>query len=54
MQLAYSFLADAAEVLAPSGRYFVFNGGVETVSCPGFPGVLATLAYIDVSDKSPE
>ena len=46
MQLAYSFLADAAAVTAPTGRYFVFNGGVEAVSCPSFPGLLPTLAYI--------
>ena len=46
MQLAYSFLADAAAVSAPTGRYFVFNGGVEAVMCPGFPSLLSTLAYI--------
>jgi len=43
MQLAYSFLADAAEVNPPSGRYFVFNGGVETITCLGLPSVIPTL-----------
>ncbi len=46
MQLAYSFLADAAEVNPPSGRYFVFNGGVETITCVGLPSVIPNLAYI--------
>lgn len=46
MELEYSFLADAIEVVAPSGRFFVFNGGVEAVSCPGFPALLPSLAYI--------
>jgi len=46
MQLEYSFLADAVQVSAGTGRYFVFNGGVESVLAPGFPGLLATLAYL--------
>ncbi len=46
MQLAYSFLAEAAEVVPPSGRFFIFNGGVETISCAGFPGLIPSLAYV--------
>jgi len=46
MQLACSLLADAAEVNPPSGRYFVFNGGVETITCLGLPSVIPNLAYV--------
>ena len=46
MQLAYSLLADAAEVNPPTGRYFVFNGGVETIACLGLPGMIPTLTYV--------
>jgi len=46
MQLAYSFLAEAAEVIPSRGQFFVYNGGVETIPCPGLPAFVPILAYV--------
>jgi hypothetical protein len=53
MELAYMFLADAAEATS-GGRFFVFGGGVDRVKSPQFPSVLPTLAVVAKIRVKPE
>jgi hypothetical protein len=53
MELAYMFLADAAEA-TPTGRFFVFGGGVDRVMSAQFPSILPTLAVVAKIRVQPE
>lgn len=45
MEIAYAFLADAVEVL-PTGRFFVFGGGLDAITTQSLPSVLPTIALL--------
>jgi hypothetical protein len=45
MELAYAFLAEAAEI-SRNGRFFTFNGGIESLTCASFPATIPTLAVV--------
>src|SRR4051794_31299020 len=45
MELSYAFIADAIETL-PSGRFFVFGGGMEAVHSRELPSTVPTLAIL--------
>jgi hypothetical protein len=53
MELAYMFLADAAEATT-DGRFFVFAGGIEGARAHEFPTSMPTLAVVAKIRIAPE